>query len=47
MRMIKMKIIVSDANNKSISTHIKNLYKNDNKKHDNSGYKTIKVNLEG
>ena len=42
-----MKIIDSDANNKSISTHMKNSYKNDNKKDNNSGYKTIKVNLEG
>ena len=47
MRMIKMKIIDSDANNKSISTHIKTSNKNDNKKHHNSGYRTIKVNLEG
>ena len=45
--MIKMKIIDSGANNKSISTHMKTSYKNDNKKYNNSGYKTIKVNLEG
>ena len=47
MRMIKMKIIDSNANNKSISTHMKTSYKDDNKKHDNSGYKIINVNLEG
>ena len=47
MRMIKMKIIDSDANNKSISTHMKTSYKDDNKKHDNSEYNIIKVNLEG
>ena len=47
LRMIKMKIIDSDANNKSISTHMKTSYKVDNKEHDNSGYKIIKVNLEG
>ena len=47
MRMIKMKIFDSDANNKSISTHMKTSYKDDSKKHDNSGHKIIKVNLEG
>ena len=45
--MKKMKIIGLDANNKSISTHIKTSYYTVNKKHDNSGYKTINVNLEG
>ena len=42
MRMIKMKIIDLDANNKSISTHMKTSYKDDNKKDDNSGYKLSK-----
>ena len=41
-----MKIIDSDANNKPTTTHMKTSYKKDNKEHDNSGYKTIKVNLE-
>ena len=48
IRMIKMKIIDSDANNKIlISNQMEVSNKNDTKKHKNSGYKTIKVNFEG
>ena len=36
MRMIKMKVIDSNANNKSISTQMKTSYKHDNEKHDKS-----------
>ena len=44
--MIKMKLIDSDANNKSISNQMETSNKNDTKMQENSGYKTIKVNLE-
>ena len=44
IRMIKMKIIDSDANNKSISNQTETSNKNEKNKHDNSGYKTIKCN---
>ena len=47
MRMIKMKIIDSDANNKSISNQIEISNKNDTKMQDNARCKIIKVNLEG
>ena len=38
MRMIKMNIIDSDANNKSISNQMETSNKNDTKMQDNSGY---------
>ena len=45
--MIKVKIVYSDANNKIlISNQVDVSNKNDTNNYDNSGYKTIKVDLE-
>ena len=42
MRMINMRVVDSDANNKIVTNKIIKISENDNEKHNNSGYKTIK-----
>ena len=44
-RMIKMKVIDLDANNKIVATQDET--PNKNTRHNNSGHKTIKINNEG
>ena len=42
MIMIKMRVVDSDANNKTATNKSITLSENDNEKHNNAGYKTIK-----